>query len=206
MKLRIATSILTIVAVVGGVSATTNAFFTDTGTSSDNLFTTGDLNMKLTDSDQTDQDNVSATFGIAGGAPGTTFSQNLNIRNTGSVDANHMTFQFSNLVTESATPPGDALTVHMDRTIEITTLNWDSDNSGSQDYDLLALVSDLNGNGIKDLDDVESFGALSTVPYGGTQATNHQLHIEGRYSPTLMTSEHMGDSVNTTLAVTMTQE
>lgn len=205
MKLRIVTSMLTIVTVLSTLAATSRAFFTDSGNSSDNLFTTGDLNMKLTDANESAADDVSATFGISGGGPGTTFSSNLDIKNTGSVEANHVSFQFANLVTESGTAPGNALTVYMDNVIRVTALNWDSDTNGVADYDILTLIPDSNLNGIIDLDDVETSGVISNVPYGGVQGTDHRLHIEGQYDPTRMTSEHMGDTVNTTLTVTMTQ-
>lgn len=70
MKLRIVTSILTIFAVVASVSATTHAFFSDTGTSSNNIFTTGSVDLKLSDNDETAQDSISGSFGIANGGPG----------------------------------------------------------------------------------------------------------------------------------------
>jgi predicted ribosomally synthesized peptide with SipW-like signal peptide len=208
MNSRIITSILSIVTVVGLATAGTLAFFSDAGTSDNNIFSTGSLDMKLTDNNETALDSVSGTFGISGGGPGTTFTGNLEIKNVGTVSANHLEFQFSNLVTEAGSPPGSVLTNYMDRVIEITALTWDRDGNATADDDLLLSVSDLNGNSIKDLDDLENQVAddIDNINFDGTQSANHLLHIAGRYHPTLMTSEHQGDTVNTTLTVTMNQD
>ena len=211
MNTRILTSVLTIVAVVGIASAVTFAYFSDAGTSSGNVFTTGTLDMSLANDNSTLADNATATFGISNGKPGDTFSGDLYIKNIGSVDANNIDLQFDNSVTEASSPPGNVSSVPMDWTIEITGLAFDPDGDGIADNSILGLVTDLNHNGIVDLDDLENTNVDSNVdidgrPFGGTQSNGHLLHIEGRYSPTLMTSEHIGDSVNTTLTVTMNQD
>lgn len=211
MNTRILGSILTIVAVAGGVTAVTFAFFSDAGTSSNNIFSTGNLDMKLTDNNETAVDNVTSSFGITGGAPGATFSGDLNVMNSGSVDADHLELQFDNVMTESGTPPGDVSTVPMDQVVEITALDWDHDGNGLATVDLLAGVTDKNLNGIIDLDDLENADVnglvdFDNVAFGGTQSSDHLLHIVGSYNPTLMVNQHQGDSVNTTLTFTMNQD
>lgn len=210
MNTRIALSGLSILASLAIMGAATFAFFSDVGTSSGNIFNSGTLDMLLSDNNETDQNNVSGTWGLAS-APGDTFDSTLNIKNSGSVAANHVELAFGNVVTDAIGAPGSTTTTPMDTVIEITTLQWDSDGNGSTETDLLALVSDSNGNTIKDLDDLENRNVdgsndFDNVAFGGTQSVNHGLRIAGRLHPTLTTNEHQGDSVNMTLDVTMNQD
>ncbi|MDP3941882.1 MAG: TasA family protein [bacterium] len=201
-----AMSIVTSLAMVGGA---TFAFFSDQGTSSDNIFSSGNMDMLLSDTDQTDLDDVSGTWGLAS-APGDPFTGDLKIKNSGTVDADHIELQFSNAVTEAVSGPGTVSAVPMDRVLEITSLLWDHDGDGTPTVDLLASVIDLNSNGIIDLDDLENQnvdGAVDAdnVAFGGTQANDHTLRIAGEFSGTLAENQHQGDSVNMTLGVTMNQ-
>ena len=203
-------SILSIFAVVALVGGLTWAYFSDVGTSSANVFNSGTLDMKLTDSSEGPSDSVSGTWGLAS-APGDTFSGDLNIKNSGSVVATHIELKFDNVVTNAGSGPGTVSTIAMDRVIEITNLSWDLDGNGSTDTDLLALVTDLNLNGIKDLDDLENRNVngandFDDVTFGGVQSDNHKLHMEGRLSPTLAVNQHQGDSVTMSLTVDMNQD
>lgn len=199
-----AMSILSALAIMGGA---TFAYFSDTGTSSQNTFSSGTLNMKLSDADQTDQDNVGGTWGL-NSAPGDTFTGILNIKNTGNVAANHVELKFTNVVTPAASGPGTLETNPLDKVIEITAFGWDTDGNGSLDQNLLPGVTNTNGNGIIDLDDLENqtVDDFDNLSFGGLQGNNHALRIDGRLSPTLATNEHQGDSVNMSLDVTMNQD
>lgn len=210
MNRKILTSLVSIGAVLSLVGGATFAFFSDSGTSSNNTFSSGNLNMKLSDTDDIVQDNVTGTWGL-NSAPGDTFTGDLNIRNTGSVAANHVELKFTNTVTDALSGPGTVSTTPMDRVIEITTLGWDSDGNGSTDVDLLPLVSDTNSNGIKDLDDLENRNVdgandFDNLSFGGSQSNDHVLRMSGRLSPTLAVDEHQGDSVNMLLDVVMNQD
>lgn len=210
MNTRILGSIATIVAVVGGVSAVTFAIFSDAGTSSENIFTTGNLNMQLSDTDETDEENVLGTFGLANAGPGDTFSGDLRIKNEGSVDATNIQLQLNNTVTEAFGAPGNNAGTPMDRVIRITALDWDSNGDNVTDTNLLSSISDWNGNGIIDLSDMANQNVagsidITGIAFNSPQLNNHRLHIAGEYSLALMTNEHQGDSVNSTLTVTMNQ-
>ena len=207
---KIAASLATIGATGALLVGATYAFFSDQGTSSNNIFNSGSLDMKLTDANETALDNVSGTWGLAS-APGDTFSGDLEIKNSGSVNANHVELQFDNTVTEAVSAPGSTATIPMDRVIEITVLDWDSDGDGSVDTNLLTGLTDINGNGIIDLDDFENRNVdgsvdFDNVSFSGTQSANHKLHMVGRLSPTLAVDQHQGDSVNMSLTATMNQD
>lgn len=85
MNTRILTSVLTIITVVAAVAGATYAFFSDSGTSSGNVFTSGTLELKLSDGNEADQDNVTATWGDTTLNPGDTGSGTLAITNAGSI-------------------------------------------------------------------------------------------------------------------------
>ena len=153
---------------------------------------------------------MSGTWGLAS-APGDTFDATLNIKNTGSVAANHIELAFTNSVVDATPSPGNNPTPPLDSVIEITVLEWDSDANGSTETDLLALVTDLNSNGIKGLDDLENRNVsgstdFDNVSFGAPQSTNHGLRIAGRLSPTLTVNANQGDSVTTTLDVDLNQD
>lgn len=198
-----AMSILTSLALLGGA---TFAFFSDAGTSSDNIFSSGTLDMELTDSDEGPTDDVSGTWGLAS-APGDPFSGTLDIKNSGSVPADHIELVFPNLVTDALSGPGTLGSIPMDTVIEITELKFDTNADG--DYldageDLLASVV-AGGNGIKDLNDLEST-VFDDIDFSGVQSTNHSLSMKGRLHPDQTVDQHQGDSVNMTLDVTMNQD
>lgn len=131
----------------------------------------------------------------------------MQVRNSGTVDANHVELQFDNAVTDNNAPAAMA----MDKVIEITALGWDSNGDGVIDTNLLGLVTDYNLNGIIDLNDLQIRNAdgavdFDNVAFNGTQGNDHLLRIAGNYSPTLMDNTHIGDTVNTTLTFTMNQD
>src|SRR3989344_5985995 len=160
-----AMSIVTSLAVVGGA---TFAFFSDAGSSTDNIFSTGNLDMQLSNDNSTFTNDVAATFGLAGAAPGDTFDDTLFVRNTGTVPANHIEVTAANTVTEAGSGPGTVSTIPFDRAIEITALDWDSDGNGSTETSVLSQVTDLNSNTIIDLDDLENSTGLDNLLFGGT--------------------------------------
>lgn len=207
MNRKIVTSLVSSAAMLTLVISATLAYFSDAGTSSNNTFSSGTLNMQLSDGDQEDFDSVTGTWGL-NSAPGDTFTGDLRITNVGSVPANHLELKFTNVVTEAVSGPGTVSTVPMDSVLEITAFSWDADGDGLPETDLLSGVVDTNGNTIKDLDDLESQLAddFDNLSFGGTQTADHVLRIAGRFSPTLGVDQHQGDSVNMTLDVTMNQD
>lgn len=136
-----AMSIVTSLTIMGG---TTYAFFSDTGTSSGNTFSTGTLDLKLTDGDETTQDNVTASFGNGSLVPGScTGNQTLTLKNTGTVNANHAEVH---LTTNVVTDTGSNASPDMDAFLKINTLTYDAGN-------VLTQLTDTNSNTFIDLAD-----------------------------------------------------
>lgn len=191
--------------LVGG----TYAFFTDQGTSTNNIFSAGTLIMKLSDDNETDQDNVTATWGFVNGVPGTPFSGTLQIKNIGTVSAGTIDFDFSNTVVENPdeSSPGHVGDKPMDKVLEITQLNWDT--NGDNDYldaneNLLPYVHDNNNNLYIDLDDLENT-VIENAVFDETINKVHKLILQGRLHQTWASNEHQGDTVTTTLMITLDQ-
>jgi spore coat-associated protein N len=156
---RVVGSIATI-----GVAATiligaTFAFFSNSGTSSDNIFSAGTLDLKLTDSNEIAQDNVTASFGGSNLAPGdcvpsASGSATLKVKNTGTVAGNHIDFAFSN---NNAT---------MSAQLRVDLLTYDGG-------DLLAGLANSNGTSFKDLGDLQ-VGGINNQPLTDLN-TDHTL-------------------------------
>lgn len=211
---KIATSFISIAAALMIAGGATFAFFSDTATSSGNVFAAGNLNMQLSNDNTTFTENVTATLNATGMAPGTTFSGDLFVNNAGSVPANHIDIGFTNNITEGAAP-GDVTTPSFASVLEITVLDWDSNGDGNVDLSVLPANCDNvlnggNGNGICDLQDLEGQSASANqdvvnLLFTGTQSSGHKLHMEGRLSPTLATNANQGDSNDLTIGVFMDQ-
>ena len=69
--------------------------------------------------------------------------------------------------------------------------------------DILSQVVDGNGNDIKDLDDLEKVKLDGLLLQDLN--TDHEFTMTVRFEPALTISEHQGDSVETTLTVTLNQ-
>jgi len=88
MNTRILTSMLTIVAVVAAVGATTYALFSDSQTSSGNTFTAGSLDLALTDASENGTDDETATWIFGNIAPGGSGGATLTVNNNGTLPGN----------------------------------------------------------------------------------------------------------------------
>jgi len=175
----------------------TKAYFSNQGTSSGNTFSTGTLDLKLSDDNETVQDSVTATWTGTNLAPGIVVSGTLKLRNSGTIAANHVEIGTANLVTEASSGPGTEETIKMDTVLEVTTLTFDGAN-------LLNSLPDGNINGIKDLDDMEAytFDSLALTDLD----TDHPLVMTVRFHPTMAENQHQGDSVVTTFTLTLNQD
>lgn len=188
MKSRIIVSILTIVAVVGGVSAVTFAFFSDSGTSNDNLFAAGTIDLKLSDSDETVMDTVTATIGGTNMVPGDTKSGTLQLRNDGSHVADHAELSVVNTDSDLVNP--------LDAVMEITALTYDGGSVMSQ-------LTDNNTNGYIDLNDLATLGLdnLSLTDLG----VDHPLAMTVQFRSDAG-NLYQGDSVDSDWTVTLNQD
>jgi predicted ribosomally synthesized peptide with SipW-like signal peptide len=185
---RILVSALTIVAVVAGVSAVTYAFFSDSGTSNDNVFASGTIDLKLSDSNETVQDSVVATIGGTNMVPGDTQSGTLQLRNSGSHVADHAELQVINTNTDLVNP--------LDTVMQITALTYDS-------VSVMPQLSDLNLNGYVDLDDLEAIGLdnLALTDLG----VDHPLAMTVQFRSDAGNA-YQGDSVDSDWTVTLNQD
>src|SRR3989344_7220502 len=101
MNTRITFSLISIFAILALVGGATYAYFFDQGTSSNNVFATGTLDLKLTDNNETAQDSVVATFGGTLAPNQCTGNQTLELQNTGTIAALHAEVTVGNVVTDT---------------------------------------------------------------------------------------------------------
>lgn len=93
MNTRIFTSVLSILAVVGAVSATTYALFSDEATSTANVFAAGELNLQLDDVNETSPtETVTASLGGTNFVPGSSVSGFISLHNEGQTPIDKIIF------------------------------------------------------------------------------------------------------------------
>lgn len=152
---RIVSSSLTIGAAGALLIGATFAFFSDSGTSSGNIFSTGTLDLQLKNGVSTSSagftDSVTATFGDSNMAPGDcTGDATLTLRNNGSIDAGSVDISASN--SNGTLAPW----------LRINNLNYAGGN--------VSVAPDTNVNGWQDLSDfaVNGLPGLSGISAGNT--------------------------------------
>ena len=192
MKKKLVLGLAGILVVGSAVAMGTRAYFSQQGEVKSNVFSTGTLALKLDGAEE-----AAAVWDIEAGGPGDEVSGAVNVKNAGNIVADHIEVSASNTVTESDVAPGSTADTQLDTVLEITVLTYDG-------VDVLSQVSDANGNGIKDLDDLEAVElddlALTDLD------VDHPLAMTVRFNPVLTVSEHQGDSAATTLTVTLNQD
>ena len=160
MKTIIGLTIAFILAV-GMIGVGTLAYFTDTETSVGNELTAGILDLKTDDAD-----GVSETLYATNLAPGDTVGPStIQLKNSGSVDGSSLDIAFSyvesdgsrNLVNKSADDTAAMM--------EVTTLSY----GGS---DLLGSVTNSNGNGYVDIEDLKNEDLTGQSGINAPPATN----------------------------------
>ena len=197
MNKSILLSILSIFAVVGLVGGLTYAYFSDTGTSSGNTFSTGTLDLRLSDSSEPASENVTASFGGSLVPGSCTGNQTLNLQNVGSIAANHAEVHLANTTTDV----GENAEPDMDSFLRIDTLQYDAGNVGSQ-------IVNTNANGFIDLEDwaaPANAGALDNLSLTDLGGSGHNLVmnvcLDSSAGNTLQ-----GDSVSSTFTVELNQD
>lgn len=202
-------------AVVTGVTAAgagagTYAYLQDTEESSNNTIAMGTLDLIVSDGDEGFGDGVSGTWTASNMKPGDTVWGNLSLQNDGSLEADYVELSFDYEETESAGPNGsnEADTAPdtadgMAKQFEVITLGYDSGN-------ILRNLSDANGNGRVDVDDLvasENAGAMDglTAPpaaNGGTEA----LVLELKFVDEPSNNRYQGDTLDITVTMALHQE
>lgn len=197
MNTRIALSTLSILAALGLMGGSAFAFFSNTGTSSSNTFSTGTLDLVLSDTGtgpETDQDSVTASFGGTL-SPGTcTGNQTLNLKNVGTIAANHAEVKLANVVTDAN---GDA-NPDIDAFLRINTLTYDG-------VDVTPQFGNTNGTAFRDLGDwAASPAALDNLALIDLNV-NHPLVLDVCLDSSAGNTLQ-GDSVTSTFTVNLNQD
>lgn len=132
----------------------TYAFLGDTALSDANTFDAGKIDLKIKDNDESLSDNISATWTSTNMKPGDDLPFTiplLNLKNVGLLTASTLDISASSAVLGQAGQSAD----DMDKFMEITRMDYDD---FFPTMNLLNYLSDFNGNGWKDLDDLEHRG------------------------------------------------
>jgi predicted ribosomally synthesized peptide with SipW-like signal peptide len=212
--------ILTAIFVIGLVATIAGAgiyaYFSDTKTSTGNTFTAGTLDLKVGDWDEDFKDGVTATWTMSDMVPGVTTvgPYSVNLKNVGTVAANHVEISFSHSIDETTNPVESDTNPNssprdMARWIEITAMTYNGNdfkaifNSNPSKYD-------SNGNGFFDLEDVtmppwtDEGGPLDNLPpplnSGGSRTFTMALKFNAG-----ATNDIQGDILTTTITFTLNQ-
>jgi len=213
MNRRILMSVLAIAMTLALVGGGTFALYQDTEISSGNTFTSGTLDLKVSDNDEFVVDGVSATWVMNNMAPGvSTVINGMSLINSGSLAGDHVEIAFSHSIDEVTNPvesdtnpaslPGD-----MAEWIQVTSCVYD----GVVLVGAGGTLIDANGNGWIDLEDVTLpantvvGGPLDNLPApppnsGGIQSFTMALafHVGA-------TNDIQGDILTTTITFTLNQ-
>jgi len=163
MNKKIALSLLSIVSALAIVGGATFAFFSDSGTSTQNVFSSGTLDLKLSDdTPEIIQDDVTASFGASDLAPGDcTEAQELRLRNSGTVNGNHVDITASNSDgTFAAFLRIDSLTYD---SVDVTGNITENGGDGNSFLDLVDWTNDSDGLHNLGLTDLDTDHPLSIV-------------------------------------------
>lgn len=151
----------------------TGAYFQDADASGQNAVQAGTLDLNLDGGDSAD-----AAFSMTNAGPTDAASHNYTVEHVGSKAADHVEIALSFSGNDSRPEPTDTdLDVELNGTetaslLNVTTFEYQNA-SGSVVRDVLANVSDDNGNGIVDLQDVQSqSGSLDDLPAPQKNAGN----------------------------------
>lgn len=211
MNRTITTSIMAIGLVAAMLSVGTFAYFSDTETSTGNTFVAGTLDLKVANGDEVFGDGVTATWTMDDMVPGvTTVTATMSLMNSSSVSGNHVEIAFSHTIDEATNPvesdtDPDSSPSDLAKWIEITSITYNG-------VDLMTTLSDLNGNGWLDLEDVTlganaaEGGPLDDLP---TPLSNNAGVIGFAMSLAFRaeaTNDIQGDILTTTIAFTLNQD
>ncbi len=141
MNKNIVLSVLSIFTMLTLVGSGTYAYFSNSATSTNNVFASGTLDLKLANGSGSFSDSVTASFGGPALSPGSCLPVAVvNLKNTGSVAANHIDI--------TATNTSSAFAAFL----KIKTLTLDGND---------IVIADSNSNGLRDLQDFAAAGIIN---------------------------------------------
>jgi spore coat-associated protein N len=191
---------LAIIGVVGaiGIGATV-AYFTDTETSTGNTFTAGSLDLTI----NTPKD---AVWTMSDMAPGDIASGILNMTNVGSLKGDLWpSVAFVNadnsLFADTATANDVA------RNLIVTNAVWiDSNSHPTPGLDILSFLPDVNTNGLRDLQDLQTVFAAATDQLATLKPSETaSLNMTIQFNP-LVGNAYQGQGATMTMTIDMHQD
>ncbi|MFB6135687.1 MAG: TasA family protein [Halobacteriaceae archaeon] len=205
----------------GGAGAGTFAYFTDSATSADNSVQAGTMDLKLSDGDEDAQDGVSGTITVSNLVPGgPQYGGEVTLENAGTLEADHVEIDFDVAENEASHGPGSdeadtapSSAAGFAEMIQVDSLLYPKDSDPNQ-TNLLGSVSDSNGNGIVDLEDVANHGVFDQLEppppsNGGTESLDVQLSFvseqSAAYSGSRVANDYQGDEVDITIDFALAQ-
>ncbi len=204
MNTRILTSAMTILAVTGAVTAGTFAMFSDSASSTQNTFASGDLNLKLDDANESASESVTQSLTGTNMKPGDSTSGFISLHNDGSIDASGVRLAIDTNQTNDGSTPSD-----MRNVLDITVKEDDavSDPSCSGGTDLTSAIDNQVGDGAGQLTLVEfdnggadEYSSLSGLTIGETRNVCFTVTFD-----TSANNAYQGDAVDTTFTFTADQ-
>ena len=203
---RILISMLAIFLVIGLASAGAFAWFQDTETSSGNTFTAGTLDLKIKDGGVDWLDGITtAEWTLSNMKPGDAEYGSVDFRNFGSIYANHMEITSDYTITDPPGPESDTEentpANEMAGEMIITEMVY---SYGSTEVNCLPLITDANGNGVKDIYDLKT-GGVNNLPLlqSGTQLASLSMTVQ--FNPGAG-NNFQGDILNLTMIFTLNQD
>ena len=171
---KIAKSLAMIALVAALAVGATGAYFTDSETISGNTFTAGTLDLQI-------NAPTSAVWTMSNMSPGDSTTGTLSMTNVGTLKGNltaSIVFNDADLDSANHLPLPDMTALDVAKQLEATVVSW-TDNDGTMD--LWPHITNVNGNGWKDLDDVRqaltTTGILGTLVPGETGALTMTLQF-----------------------------
>ncbi|WP_274324983.1 hypothetical protein [Halosimplex aquaticum] len=173
-------------------------------------------------------DSVSGSFSIVDGGPGDSTSHVFSLTNNGGTAADHVEVSFGLAENDPASEPGDPdlgveLTAKETASlIRVTTLEYVR-SDGTVQYDAIASMTDGNGNGVIDLEDVKNqeaaFDDLEAPQTNGGTTTKLSIAVQfvsddgsfvkgGNTAGNLTgyDEDAMADGIDVTVTVTLNQD
>lgn len=185
--MKIIKSFLLVLIIATLTFGTTKAYFSDQAVSSGNTFSTGSLDLKLSDDDETVKDSVENSLSgndmIPGGDP---VSGLIELKNTGTIAGDHIEVQTTNNCSVS----------DMSQYLEIVALDYDGNS-------ILDNLPDNNGNNYKDLDDLSGDDALDNLSLTDLN-NNHPFSVSIRLYPDTP-NIYQGQNCDSTFIFTLNQ-
>jgi len=202
---------IAIVLIIGAVAGATWAYFSDTEASSGNVFTAGTLTLKLTDSDETDQDGVTASWSNTNMAPDDTCVGWVDLKNVGTIGADHVEISFANTVDNVTYPtPGDDTDIS--DSLIVTVMSYGATDFLAQtggdfdNADIEAADNAGNGDGTITLDELDgvTIANLTEVPLAnGASVVRFDMTVQ---LDSNTGDGNQGDSVTTVITFTLNQD